>query len=79
MEAIAQCAGLAVAGGHGVVGGVLVSFDRFRTAGRVEAGDSLEISARVVRRFGALVKARGRVRANGRLRAAAEVVLRLQG
>ena len=78
MEAIAQCAGIAIAAGEAAGGGLLVSFDRFRTAGRVAAGDSLEIRARVLRRFGALVKARGQVRANGRLRAAAEVVLRVE-
>jgi 3-hydroxyacyl-[acyl-carrier-protein] dehydratase len=77
MEAIAQCAGVAAAGLAEGSQGVLVGFDRFRVVGRVAAGDALEIRARVVRRFGALIKARGRVRANGRLRAVAEVTLRL--
>lgn len=76
LEAMAQCAGIAAVGGGG--NGMLVGFDRFRVAGRVSAGDSLDIRVRVVRRFGALIKARGRVRANGRLRAAAELTLRIE-
>lgn len=77
LEAMAQCAGLAIAAGSATDGGVLVSFDRFRLGRVVQVGDTLEVTARVVRRFGPLVKARGRIRADGRLCAAAEIVLRL--
>ncbi len=76
VEAIAQCAGLAVLGGSGDEVVMLAAIDRFRaSARRARAGDRLEITVRVVRRFGGTAKVRGVVRVDGRVRAAADVGL----
>lgn len=75
-EALAQAAGIAAVGTDGS-GARLAAIERFRCRGEVCAGDSLETRARIVRRFGSLVKARGQIRANGRLRAVGEVVLQI--
>jgi len=75
-EALAQCAGVAVRGMG--TGAVLARLDRFRSrCGRVPAGVELRIHARVVRVFGAVVKVRGVVWADGQRWAAGEVVLRV--
>ena len=77
-EAIAQCVGLAVLGLRPGGGAVLARLDRFRARGRaVVAGDQLRVEGRILRVFGATVKAQGIVRVNGRLRAAGELVLQL--
>lgn len=76
VEMLAQCCGIAAAGTQGGAG-QLVGVARFGTRGCVRAGDRVDIKATVVRRFGALVKVRGRVRADGRLRAGGEILLQL--
>jgi 3-hydroxyacyl-[acyl-carrier-protein] dehydratase len=76
-EAMAQCAGLAVLGKEPGAGGVLARIDRFRSRGSIVAGDQLQVHVRVLRIFGATVKARGIVRVNGRIRAAGDLVLQL--
>ena len=80
VEALTQAAGVVVAA-SGAPGppqlGMLARIDRFRTRGRVRAGDQLQIHVRVVRIFGATAKVRGVVNVDGRRRAAAELVLRL--
>ena len=79
-EAIAQAAGVAAIGLHDGVTCVLARIDRFRSrATIIHAGDRLEISVRVLKVFGTIVKARGVVRAGGRICAAAEVFLQLSG
>ncbi len=77
-EALAQCAGLAGLGTRPAAGAALARIDRFRVS-RVgcRAGDQMHVSTRVVRIFGATVKAHGVVRVGGRIRAAGEVVLQL--
>lgn len=80
VEALAQAAGVAVSGGGETApaqAGLVARVDRFRTAGRVQAGDRLRIEVRVVRIFGATAKVRGVVTVGRRRRAAAELVLRL--
>lgn len=78
-EAMAQCAGLAVLGVQASRTGVLARIDRFRTRAGIGAGDQLRVSMRVLRVFGATVKARGTVRVNGRVRAAGDLVVQLSG
>jgi 3-hydroxyacyl-[acyl-carrier-protein] dehydratase len=76
-EAMAQTAGLAASEASGAASvAVLAQIDRFRCRPPVVAGDYLLVAARVVRRFGAAVKVRASVKVDGRLRAAAEFVLR---
>ena len=77
-EAMAQCAGIAALGLRPGGGAVLARVDRFRVRRQaVVAGDQLRISARIVRVFGATVKARGMVRVGGRICGAGELVLQL--
>lgn len=76
-EALAQCAGVAVAGVQPGATGVLAAIERFRARPWVAAGDQLRISVRVVRVFGAMARVRGVIRAGGRLRAAGDVVLQI--
>ena len=75
-EVMAQAAGLAAAEllDHPLPA-VLAQIDRFRCRSPIVVGDQLLVTARVVRRFGALVKVRASVRVAGRSRAAAELVL----
>jgi 3-hydroxyacyl-[acyl-carrier-protein] dehydratase len=77
VEALAQVAGLAVLGVRPGAGAVLVRVDRFRCRLPLIAGDALHVSVQVCRIFGAAAKVRGVVRVNGRVRAAAEVVLQV--
>ncbi|MCK6553065.1 hydroxymyristoyl-ACP dehydratase [Candidatus Binatia bacterium] len=80
VEALTQAAGLALAaaGGQGQPQpGVLARIDRFRTRGRLTAGDRLTISVRIVRTFGPTALARGVVTVGGRRCAAAEIAVRL--
>ncbi len=78
VEAIAQCAGLAVLAGAGGEAVILAAIDRFRaSARRARAGDRLEVAVRVLKRFGGTAKVRGVIRIDGRVRAAADVRLRL--
>ena len=77
VEALAQCAALAVAGTRDTVAGMLVGVDRFRSRGRICVGDTVRVKVRIVRRFGRTVKARGTLQVGRRVCAAAEVVLQL--
>ena len=76
-EAMAQCAGVAALGAEPGGTAVLASIDRFRIGHSVGAGDQLRVSARVLRRLGAIARMRAVVRVNGRPRAACDVVLQL--
>ena len=76
-EALAEAAGVAAIGLHGRMTGVLARIERFRSRAPVHAGDRLEISVRVLKVFGTIVKARGVVRIDGRIGAAGEVFLQL--
>lgn len=77
-EAIAQCAGVALVGSGSAASALLARIDRFRAGRRpVHAGHQLRVSVRIVRIFGATVKARGVVRLNGRIQAAGEIILQL--
>jgi len=74
-EAMAQCAGVALAALRPGEMAVFARLDRFRCRRRVAIGSRLEIEARVVRIFGATVKVRCVVRADTRPCAAAEIIL----
>jgi len=76
-EALAEAAGIAAVGAHRGTTAVLVRIDRFRSRRAIGAGDALDISVRILKRFGRTVKARGVVRIDGHIRAAAEVFLQL--
>jgi len=78
-EALAETAGIAVLGSAGGRTALLARIERFRCRAPVRAGDRLEIEARVVKVFGAIAKARGVVRVDGRIGAAGEVFLQLSG
>jgi 3-hydroxyacyl-[acyl-carrier-protein] dehydratase len=78
-EAMAETAGIAASGPHGGMTGVLARVERFRSRLTFGAGDRLEISVRVLKVFGSVVKARGVVRVGGRIGAAGEVYLQLSG
>lgn len=73
-EMMAQAAGLAVAVQQGDAA-VLAAVDRFRCRPPIVAGDELLVIVRVVRRFGANVKARAVIRSNDRVRAAGDLML----
>ena len=76
-EAIAQCAGVAALAGR-PGSAILVRINRFRVGRRpVGAGDQLRVTARILRVFGATVRARGVVCIDDRVCAAAELVLQL--
>lgn len=75
-EIMAQCAGVALAG-QGPMVGVLAKIDRFRCRGAGVVGATLDVHVRIVKTFGATVKARGLIRMDGRRWAAAELVLQL--
>jgi len=77
-EALAETAGIAALGPQGR-GGVLARVERFRCRAPQRAGDRLEITVHVVKAFGAIVKARGVVRVDGRIRAAGEVFVQRSG
>jgi 3-hydroxyacyl-[acyl-carrier-protein] dehydratase len=77
IEVMAQCAGIASADDQGT-SGMLVAVDSFRVHAPVEAGDSLLVEARVVKRMGAVAKARATIRVDDELRADGELVLRLE-
>lgn len=75
-EAMAQAAGLVVAGpSAAVVPAMLARIDRFRCSTRAVAGDQLLVTVRLIKRFGAMVKVRASVHIGGRPRAAAELLL----
>ncbi len=76
-EALAQTAGVAAVGLDGTRQAALARVERFRVRAPIRAGDRLEISVRVLKIFGAIVKARGVVRIAGRIGAAGEVFLQL--
>jgi 3-hydroxymyristoyl/3-hydroxydecanoyl-(acyl carrier protein) dehydratase len=77
IEAMAQVAGLAAAPADATAHiGTLACVDRFRCRA-VASGESLVVTARVVRRFGANVITRASVHVAGRPCAAAELVLHL--
>jgi 3-hydroxyacyl-[acyl-carrier-protein] dehydratase len=77
VEAMAQCAGIASADEAGS-SGMLVAVDKFQVHSPVEAGDLLLLEARVVKRMGAMVKARATVRIGEQLCAECDLVLRLE-
>jgi 3-hydroxyacyl-[acyl-carrier-protein] dehydratase len=77
-EALAQCAGVAVLGTGGPSQHVTVAgIDRFRSRAGPAAGAELVVIVRVVKRFGSVAKVRGVLRVDGRICAAAELVLHL--
>jgi 3-hydroxyacyl-[acyl-carrier-protein] dehydratase len=76
-EALAQAAGVAVLGVRRDARAALARIDRYRSRGRVGAGDQLRVSVRVLKVFAGAAKVRGTVRVNGRVRAAGEVVLQI--
>lgn len=76
-EAMAQCAGVALAAMRPGAMAVLASVDRFRCRPAVMAGSRLDVRARIARVFGHTVKARCVIRAEGRPCAAGEVILQL--
>jgi 3-hydroxyacyl-[acyl-carrier-protein] dehydratase len=76
-EVMAQAAGVAAATDtQPSQPALLVQINRFRCRLDVGAGDQLTVAARVVQRFGALVKVRASIWSAGRARSAAELVLR---
>lgn len=75
-EMMAQCAGVAVAR-QGASVGVLVKISRFRARSGGAPGATLRVHARITKIFGPTVKARCLVRLNGRIWAAADLVLQL--
>ena len=77
VEAMAETAGIAAIGPHGGMTAMLARIERFRSRLTFGAGDRLEISVRVLKVFGSVVKARGVVRVGGRIGAAGEVYLHL--
>ena len=77
VEAMAQCAGIAAADDGGT-SGVLVAVDRLQVHVPVEAGDSLLVEARVVKRMGPMVKAKATIHVDDELRAECDLVLRLE-
>ena len=77
VEAMAQCAGLAVAGIQQTLAAMLVGVDRFRSRGRIRIGDTVRVKVRIVKIFGRTVKARGTLQVGRRVCAAAELVLQL--
>lgn len=77
VEVMAQCAGIAAVAEDGM-SGMLVAIDGFQVHAPVEAGDSLLVEARVVKRMGAMVKASATVRVGDELRAECDLVLRLE-
>ena len=77
-EAIAQTVGIAAVGAEDGQMAVLARIERFRSRAAIRAGDQLDISVRVLKAFGSIVKARGVVRVNGRIGAAGEVFLGLR-
>lgn len=76
-EALAQCAGLAVLGTRPGGSAVLARIERFRSRSGVGSGDQLLVSARVLRKLGAVAKVRGLVRVGRRIYAAGDTVLQL--
>jgi 3-hydroxyacyl-[acyl-carrier-protein] dehydratase len=78
-EAMAEAAGIAAIGPSGGMTGVLARIERFRSCLTIGAGDQLDIRVRVLKVFGAIVKARGVVRVDGRIGAAGELFLHLSG
>jgi len=79
VEVLAEAAGIALLGSRQESAAVLAGVERFHCGRRAHAGARLEVAVRVVKIFGALVKARGVVRVDGRIGAAGEVLLRLSG
>jgi len=77
VEAMAEVAGIACVGSYPGRNGMLARVDRFRSRTTLAAGDRLEVSARILKTFGAVVRARAVVRVAGRVRAAGEIVLHL--
>jgi len=76
-EVLAQCAGIAAAGSAGG-SGVLVKIDRFRARARIAGGHELRVRVDILKTLGTMLKARGTVRADGRLCAAGDLVLQVQ-
>jgi 3-hydroxyacyl-[acyl-carrier-protein] dehydratase len=75
VEAMAQTAGLAIGAPAGGAPLVLARVHRFRCGAPPGAGERLLVTARLIRRFGALTQVRASVRAGTRRCAAAELVL----
>lgn len=77
IEAMAQCAGVAASRGDDEAAGALVAIDAFRAMSRVAPGDLVLIEARIVKRMGAMARAKATVRVGENLRAEGELTLRL--
>jgi 3-hydroxyacyl-[acyl-carrier-protein] dehydratase len=65
VECVAQLAGIATAIDEGELG-FLAAVDRASFSGTVATGETLEVSARVVKSFGRLYLVEGEVKADGR-------------
>ncbi len=76
VEAMAQLGGIAAAREHGG-GGILAAIDRAEFHGIARAGDTLNISVRVVKSFGPLHLVEGEVSANGKTLSTATVILKV--
>lgn len=76
-EAMAEVAGIAAVGLRPGAMGVLARLDRFRSRAMIGAGGRLVVRVDVLRIFGVTVKARGVVRIDGHIRAAADLMLQL--
>ena len=79
-EVMAQCTGVAVAGGDAGRGGMLVHIDRFRCRTHLaagQAGRTLRVRMRITKIFGATVKARGVIWIDQRRCAAGELIVQL--
>lgn len=74
-EAMAQCAGVALAELHPGAMAVLARIDRFRCKRMVLVGSQLEVRAQIVRVFGQTVKARCMVRNERGIAAAGQIIL----
>ena len=74
IEAMAQLAGIAAADQNGA-GGFLAAIDKAEISGSVEAGDTLQITARILKGFGRLYLVEGEVQVAGRTVAAATMTI----
>ncbi len=74
IEAMAQLAGIAAANREGERG-FLAAIDKAEISGSVNAGDTLQITARIVKGFGRLYLVEGEVQVAGRTVASATMTL----
>lgn len=77
IEAMAQCAGVAAARNEADAAGALVALDAFNASVGVEPGDLMLIEARIVKRMGAMVRAKASIHVGDELCAEGELTLRM--